>query len=78
MRAVKAKHLRSIAKRLGHKLGDGAKLSIVYKDVQRQPKTFETGELNEDGTKKKVTIIPITRILNNCQREIYQGLKRRI
>jgi hypothetical protein len=71
MRAVKAKHLRNVARALG----EGLPVNVSNNHPQRPKKIF-TGELNEDGTQKFIIITPIVRKLGDCQRKIYQDLKR--
>lgn len=70
MRAVKAKHLRKVAE-------------AAYDD---EPVTYDekphvvkltTSELDEDGTRKIVSVVRHTRVLRaNCQRALYQTLKQ--
>lgn len=69
MRAVKAKHLRMVASVV---IEDP---SVKYKKNAHAVK-ITTGELNEDGTRKIVTVLRHTRTLDpDCQRGVYKYLK---
>lgn len=69
MRAVKAKHLRKVAKAA---YGDEP---VTYDEKPHVVK-LTTGELNEDGARKIVSVMRHTRVLKaDCQRALYQTLK---
>lgn len=71
MRGTRAKLIRGLVeKSLGH-------LPLVaYEDKKHKPVLFETRQLHEDGTFKKVVVDRFTRRLSNCQRENVQFIKR--
>lgn len=76
MRAVKAKTLRKAAQMYvaaNHKLYGEAN---VYQDKQHKPRKVESGKLNPDGTRHHYIITPVTRSLGQCQRKLYQDLKK--
>lgn len=70
MRAIKAKQLRNMVKKTFPGLP-----TINYTTKQKVKKLL-TGELNKDGTRKEIVVVRETLLLKDCQREVYQGLKR--
>lgn len=72
MRAVKAKALRKAAYQQVKHMYEGT----VYQDKQHKPRKVESGKLNPDGTKRHYIITPVTRSLGQCQRKLYQDLKK--
>lgn len=72
MRGKKAKQLRSIA---GYAAKRGVP-ELAYEAVQHRPKLVKLGRLNEDGTEKMGYITTSTVIMGECQRNIYQQMKR--
>lgn len=70
MRAIKAKQLRNMVK----KTFPG--LPTINYTIKQKVKKLITGELNEDGTRKEIVVVRETLLLKDCQREVYQGLKR--
>lgn len=70
MNGKKARNIRKmVEKTLGHLP------EIAYQDIERKPRLVETGKFNPDGTQQRVVYTPTTRILKDCQREVYQQLK---
>lgn len=70
MRAKKAKLLRKYAN-----MAKTPK-ETSYQHIQHKPKSVWNGKLNEDGTKQFVKVVPITVVLDECARSLYQQLKR--
>lgn len=69
MRAVKAKHLRKMSK------AASGNEPVSYDEKPHVVK-ITTGELNEGGTRKIVSVMRHTRVLKaDCQRALYQTLK---
>lgn len=70
MRGKKAKGLRNtVRKAFAH-------LPVVSYSSKQVVKRELSHELNEDGTRKEVVRRKTTLFLQDCQREVYQGLKR--
>ena len=70
MNAKKAKKLRKVVKAFSKD-----KPKVAYTHLDHYVK-ITTGELNEDGTRKIVTVRREQRILTiECQRSMYQTLK---
>lgn len=70
MRAIKAKQLRNMVK----KTFPG--LPTINYTTKQTAKRIKSDELNNDGTRKEVVVIRETLRLKDCQREVYQGLKK--
>lgn len=74
MRAIKAKALRQQASIKASKYKLHAQ--TFYQDKQHKPRKLYSGRINPDGTQHYHIITPVTRSLGQCQRKLYQDLKK--
>lgn len=72
---MNAKKCKAIRRRIG-RLALNA--DTTYETIQRKPKVVATNQLNEDGTQKMVTIVPVTIVLGDCSRRYYQYNKKHL
>lgn len=69
MNAKKCKALRQYIRQ-------GEKDITTYQEIKRRAKTVPTGKLNPDGTQQFTVITPVTVVLGDCDRSVYQHAKK--
>lgn len=72
MRNSKAKLIRKSVKLFGEGLSE----TTTYTQIKHKPKKVMLPALNADGTQMFTVITPVTTKLGDCQRKLYQEMKK--
>lgn len=72
MRNSKAKQIRAAVKLFADNLPE----VTTYVDQKHKAKSVKTYEVDHAGNRKVMIITPITRKLGDCERKLYQEMKK--